>query len=80
MKNFKIAGLALMMLGLVSSSLMAQCDSRSCSLCGKKVCVLEVSQEKEDVPYFKVESKEICIPGIKLPWECKGRCGGIRKV
>jgi hypothetical protein len=54
----------------------------SCCFCGKKVCVLEVSQETEDVVGFKVEPKEICIPGIRLPWDPCGtrRCGGVRNV
>ncbi|RMF39950.1 MAG: hypothetical protein D6753_12640 [Planctomycetota bacterium] len=58
----------------------AQHGSQTCCMCGKKVCVLSVKQEKEEVTCFDVEAKEICIPGIKLPWECKRRCGGVRTV
>ncbi len=58
----------------------AQVNAQCCCLCGKKVCHLEVSKETEDVTVFEVKPKEICIPGIKLPWECKRRCGGVRTI
>lgn len=64
------------------SSITAFAGHRSCCMCGKKVCVLEVSEETEDVTGFEVKAKEICIPGIKLPWDKCGtrRCGGVRSV
>ncbi len=55
-------------------------NAQCCSLCGKKVCHLEVSKETEEVVKFDVKPKEICIPGIKLPWQCKRSCGGVRTV
>lgn len=71
---------ALATVAMVAGSLQAAGGKASCCMCGKKVCVLKVSEEEAEVTYFEVESKEICIPGIKLPWECKRRCGGVRKV
>ncbi|MCA9133067.1 MAG: hypothetical protein KDA45_07920 [Planctomycetales bacterium] len=57
-------------------------DARCCCLCGVKVCVLEVSTEVEEGNGFEVESKEVCIPGIRFPWDKCGprRGGGVRKV
>lgn len=80
MKSLSPIALAAVVFAMTMSSLQADCGNRSCCLCGKKVCVLKVTEEEEDVTYFDVEAKEICIPGIKLPWECKRRCGGVRKV
>ncbi len=64
----------------LGGSALAQPGGMTCSLCGQRVCVLTVTQETEDVTHFDVETKEVCIPGIKLPWECKRRCGAVRKV
>ncbi len=60
----------------------AQTRQPCCSVCGQKVCVLNVSEDKESVTAFEVESKEICIPGLKLPWDKCGtrRCGGVRQI
>ena len=80
MKLARMNWIAVVAIALLTGSLQAAGGNPSCCLCGKKVCVLEVSEEETEVTYFDVESKEICIPGIKLPWECKRRCGGIRKV
>ncbi|GIW97539.1 MAG: hypothetical protein KatS3mg111_0872 [Pirellulaceae bacterium] len=52
----------------------------ACCMCGKRVCVLEVTPAKEEITCFDVEAKEMCIPGIKLPWECKRRCGRVRTI
>lgn len=76
----KLSVFAAATIALLASALPAAGGDASCCMCGKKVCVLEVSQEEAEVTYFEVESKEICIPGIKLPWSCKRRCGGVRKV
>ncbi|QDV27008.1 hypothetical protein [Aureliella helgolandensis] len=70
---------------LLASSTMASAwagGHRCCCVCGKQVCVLEVSQAQEDVAAFEVKSKEICIPGIKFPWDkCGPRRGGeVRRV
>ncbi|HBE68270.1 MAG TPA: hypothetical protein DDW52_09000, partial [Planctomycetaceae bacterium] len=65
---------------IMSTFSSAQCTDRCCQLCGKKVCSLEVSEGTEDVTCYDVEAKDICIPGIKLPWECKRRCGGVRTI
>ncbi|MEZ6137268.1 MAG: hypothetical protein R3C53_20455 [Pirellulaceae bacterium] len=77
----KLSALAILLVfSLVSTAALAECGQRCCCMCGKKVCVLKVSEEKEDVIGFEVESKEICIPGIKFPWNCKRNCGGVRHV
>ena len=67
---------------MITSVAQAGEQKTCCCMCGKKVCVLEVSKEEEEVTCFQVESKEICIPGIRLPWDKCGtrRCGGVRKV
>lgn len=80
MTQIRRIGLALAVLLSSASIAAAQCASRCCELCGKKVCHLEVSKEKESVTCFEVKGKDICIPGIKLPWECKRRCGGVRTI
>lgn len=79
MKFIHLSFLVVAIVASTAALLQADCGNHCC-LCGKKVCVLKVSEEKEDVSYFEVESKEICIPGIKLPWSCKRMCGGVRKV
>ncbi|MCA9194056.1 MAG: hypothetical protein KDB03_19930 [Planctomycetales bacterium] len=81
MNAIKICSLAVLTSIICLPSLYAQ-DPPCCCMCGKKVCHLEVSTEKEEVRGFDVESKEICIPGICLPWnKCGGRVfGGTRKV
>ncbi len=63
-------------------SAQAEGGNTCCCFCGKKVCVLEVSKAKEDVTCFDVEAKEICIPGIRFPWDKCGtrRCGSVRKI
>lgn len=78
--NGLIAWLVLSLIGLCNAA-TAQCE-RTCCLCAKKVCVLEVSQEDAETTCFNVESKEICIPGIRLPWDKCGtrRCGGVRTI
>lgn len=80
MTQIRKIGLALALLLSSTSMAAAQCASQCCELCGKKVCHLEVSKEKESVTCFDVKAKDICIPGIKLPWECKRRCGGVRTI
>lgn len=57
-------------------------ESRSCCLCGEKVCSLKITQQQTSVKAFEVESKEVCIPGFQVPWDPNGprRGGGIRKV
>lgn len=80
MKLLKQLGLAVGLMVTMASMAVAQCASRCCEVCGKKVCHLEVSQEKESISSFDVKPKDICIPGIKLPWECKRRCGGVRTI
>lgn len=68
--------------GLWSGAAQAFGEQPCCCLCGQQVCVLEVSTGKEDVVRFDVESKDICIPGIRFPWDKCGtrHCGGVRKV
>lgn len=80
MTQLKRMVLAVALLMSVASTAAAQCANRCCELCGKKVCHLEVSTEKESVSGFDVKPKDICIPGIKLPWECKRRCAGVRTI
>ena len=77
---------AMLVIGLLSffaiDTIRADCGERSCCLCGKKVCTLNVKKEKEQVTRFEVEAKEICIPAIRLPWQKCGprRCGKTRTV
>ncbi|GAB5404264.1 MAG: hypothetical protein Aurels2KO_24950 [Aureliella sp.] len=80
MTQLKKMGMAVALLMTMASFAAAQCANRCCALCGKKVCHLEVSTETESVSGFEVKPKDICIPGIKLPWECKRRCGGVRTI
>lgn len=74
--------LAVAVAACVAVPFPASAASPCCCVCGKKVCVLEVSEGEEEVTRFEVKSKEICIPGIRLPWDKCGarRCGGVRTV
>ncbi len=80
MKNLQLSSLLILVTCMLMHSAYAQCAHQSCCVCGKKVCVLKVSKEEESVTRFDVESKEVCIPGIKLPWSCTRHCGGVRNV
>lgn len=79
MKLAQLSALALLLAFALVNTVSAGCGT-CCCVCGKKVCTLEVSKEKESVTRYDVESKEICIPGIKFPWSCKRNCGGVRNV
>jgi hypothetical protein len=71
----------LLILGCVSPAVRAD-DDHQCCRCGKKICVLSVSREQKEVTCFEVECQEICIPGIKLPWDKCGprRWGGVKTI
>lgn len=60
----------------------ADCDGSNCCVCGQKICVLKVTEGKEEVVGFEVKPKEICIPGIRFPWDKCGtrRCGTVRTI
>lgn len=82
MKKTSIFTMMIFTLAMMTTVLQAGNDEACCHVCGKKVCVLEVSKEKADVTCFSVKAKEICIPGIRFPWDKCGtrRCGGVRTV
>lgn len=68
---------------LASFTLTALAGDCCCPQCGCKVCTVEPTKTKEKKHCFNVECKEICIPGIRLPWQCcdaPPNCGKVRTV
>ncbi len=53
-----------------------------CPRCNEEgICQLTESQGKEKRSYYKVDSKQICIPAIRLPWQsCEFKCGSTRTI
>lgn len=52
-----------------------------CFCCAQKTCQLTVSTESEETECFEVECKDICIPPVTFPWECRPKkCGRVRTV
>lgn len=80
MRELKYLALALAAIVSLTSTAAAQSANSCCSVCGKKVCKLEVSASTEKYTGFEVTSKDVCIPGIKLPWQCERKCAGVRTV
>lgn len=55
--------------------------TQKCHYCKHKTCKLKVETETEKVACFEVECKEICIPPITFPWQCRPTsCGKVRTV
>lgn len=58
-----------------------QWTTQKCHYCQHKTCKLKVETETEKVSCFEVECKEICIPPITFPWQCRPTsCGKVRTV
>lgn len=81
---FSTTLLALFVVGCVAS-ISVWAGDRTCNSCPKcqyKVCEPspEVKQEKKTT--YDFECKEICIPGIRWPWQpcCEPSCGKVRTV
>ena len=73
------------------------CDSASCGNCGitrrarrfhkcpqcqnDGICQLKTEEVKEKKTCFKVETKKICIPAVRMPWQsCVSQCGQARTI
>lgn len=52
-----------------------------CFCCAQKTCSLTVSTATDTSECFDVECKDICIPPVTFPWECRPKsCGRVRTV
>ena len=66
--------------GLYASAAGKVIHSR-CNFCGVKTCKLNVEKVKEKTTCFEIECKDVCIPPITFPWQCRpAKCGKIRTV
>lgn len=56
------------------------CDS--CPKCDNKVCQPSPEVKKEKKTVYDVACKDVCIPGIRWPWQacCEPNCGKVKTV
>ncbi|XZE54643.1 hypothetical protein SH139x_000618 [Planctomycetaceae bacterium SH139] len=80
--TLSIATLLIAACGLAAAAADQHLQLRShCHYCGVKTCRLKVEKKQEDVPCFTVECKDICIPPVTFPWECRpSRPGKVRTI
>ena len=57
-------------------------DKGCCPTCGDKVCTPTRVEKKVKKYHYEVECKDICIPGITLPWSknCTPKSGRVIRV
>lgn len=78
-------GLLPLLLVALLASVCAWAGDRGCNSCPKcqhKVCEPSPEVKKEKKTCYDFECKDICIPGIRWPWQpcCEPSCGKVRTV
>lgn len=55
--------------------------SHHCHYCGVKTCRLKVTASTKEKSCYVEETKDICIPPVTFPWQCRPqRCAKVRTV
>ena len=71
------------LIGFLVAAQQVHADDRphlQCSTC-QKSCNLTVGVATKETECFEVQCKDICIPPVTLPWQCRPtRCGRVRRV
>lgn len=57
-------------------------QGRGCPECGCAVCRSVEALVKEKKHRWEVETRQICIPAVRWPWEkcCEPRCGQVKTI
>ena len=68
-------------LAMAQAAVAGHAGKSACFCCAQKRCELTVSMATEETDCFEVECKDVCIPPVTFPWECRPKkCGRIRSV
>jgi len=64
------------------SALAGDHACNSCPKCSHKVCQGSPETKKEKKTCYGFDCKDVCIPGIRWPWQscCEPSCGKVRTV
>lgn len=84
-RQFFLTGMLSLLVACASLTLTALAGDgcNSCPKCNNKVCQPSPEMKKEKKVAYNFDCKDICIPGIRWPWQpcCdEPNCGKVRTV